>query len=105
MFSPPVWEKIARSLNFSGQELRIVRGVFDDRTELAIAGTLRVSAHTVHTHSERLYRKLGVTDRIRLVLRVIDAFLALTTAPGSDLPPICSNRTAGRCPLLRSNCL
>ena len=102
MFSPPAWGKIARSLNLSGQELRIVRGVFDDCTEPAIAGTLNISAHTVHTHSERLYRKLGVSDRVRLVLRVIDEFLALTGTPDSGLPPICSNRCAGRCPLGRA---
>ena len=102
MFSRLVWDKIGCSLRLSGQELRIVRGVFDDCTEPAIADELNVSSHTVHTHCERLYRKLGVTDRIKLVLRVIDEFLALTVAPGSNLPPICSNRAAGRCPLCRA---
>ena len=100
MFSEPIWKKISGSLKLSGQELRIVRGMFDDATELAIAGALKISSHTVHTHCERLYRKLGVSDRVKLVLRVMDEFLALTVAAGSTLPPICSNRAAGRCPLL-----
>jgi DNA-binding NarL/FixJ family response regulator len=101
MFSEQAWREIARSLKLSGQELQIVRGVFDDCTEFAIANNLRVSPHTVHTHCERLYHKLAVTDRVKLVLRVMDEFIALTVAPGSTLPPFCANRAAGRCPLLR----
>ena len=75
MFSKPAWQEIARSLKLSGQELQIVRGVFDDYTEFAIASNLQVSPHTVHTHCERLYRKLAVTDRVKLVLRIMDEFL------------------------------
>ena len=102
MFSEQAWMEIARNLRLSGQELQIVRGVFDDYTEFAIASNLRVSPHTVHTHCERLYHKLAVTDRVKLVLRVMDEFLALTVAPGSVLPPICGNRNAGHCPLRRN---
>jgi DNA-binding NarL/FixJ family response regulator len=101
MFSKQAWDEIARSLKLSGQELQIVRGVFDDNTELAIANNLRVSPHTVHTHCERLYRKLALTDRVKLVLRVMDEFFALTAASGTSLPPICANWASGRCPLLR----
>ena len=68
MFSEQAWQEIARSLRLCGQELQIVRGVFDDHTEAAIAANLRVWPHTVHTHCERLYRKLAVTDRVKLVL-------------------------------------
>jgi DNA-binding NarL/FixJ family response regulator len=99
MLSEQAWQEIARSLKLSGQELQIVRGVFDDCTEFAIADNLNVSPHTVHTHCERLYHKLAVTDRVKLVLRVMDEFLALTAASGTSLPPICANWAAGRCPL------
>ena len=102
MFSERAWQEIARSLKLSGQELQIVRGVFDDYTEFAIANNLKVSPHTVHTHCERLYHKLAVTDRVKLVLRVMDEFLALTVASETVLPPICANRAAGRCPLRRN---
>ena len=101
MFSEPAWKEIARSLKLSGREVQIVRGIFNDNTESTIAGNLAVSPHTIHTYCERLYRKLVVTDRVRLVLRVMDEFLALTLAPGSTLPPICSERAAHRCPLRR----
>ena len=102
MFSERAWQEIARSLKLSGQELQIVRGVFDDYTEFAIANNLNVSPHTVHTHCGRLYHKLAVTDRVKLVLRVMDEFLALTVASETVLPPICANRVAGRCPLRRN---
>jgi DNA-binding CsgD family transcriptional regulator len=93
------WMEIARKLGLSGRELQIVCGVFDDRTEFAIAADLGISPHTVHTHTERLHRKLAVDDRVELVLRVMDAFLVLTTAPESTLPPICANWAANFCPL------
>ena len=99
MFSEQAWEKIGRSLKLSGRELQIVREVFDDRTELAIANNLKLSPHTVHTHCERLYHKLAVTNRVRLVLRITNEFIALTFAPESDLPPICASRAKGHCPL------
>jgi DNA-binding NarL/FixJ family response regulator len=102
MFSEPAWEEIARSLKLSGRELQIIKDVFDDRTESAIAVHYGVSPHTVHTYCERLYHKLAVNDRVKLVLRITDEFLALTVASESILPSICANRTANRCPLRRA---
>ena len=99
MFSKQAWKEIARSLKLSGRELQIIKDVFNDRTECAIAAHYGISPHTVHTHCERLYCKLAVTDRVKLVLRITDEFLTLTAAPGSILPSICANRSAGRCPL------
>jgi DNA-binding NarL/FixJ family response regulator len=101
MLSDLAWQEIARSLRLSGRELQIVRAMFDDRTESAMAADLGMTKRTVHTHFERLHRKLGVADRLQLVLRVMEEFLVLTVAPGINLPPICANRAAGRCPLRR----
>ena len=99
IFGGQAWAEIGHSLKLSERELQIIRGVFDDRTEFAIATDLDISPHTVHTHVERLHRKLGIGDRAQLLLRITNEFLALTTALGSTLPPICANRVAGRCPL------
>jgi DNA-binding NarL/FixJ family response regulator len=81
MFSDQAWREIARRLRLSGQELRIVRGVFDGRKESAIAMDLGISPHTVHTHFERLHHKLGVADRVELVLRIMEEFLQLEGPP------------------------
>jgi DNA-binding CsgD family transcriptional regulator len=95
------WAAISGSLNLSNREQQLVRGVFDDRTDYSIALTLGISSHTVHTHFERLHRKLRVANRAQLILRVVDEFLALTAAPGSLLPPVCPNRTTACCPARR----
>lgn len=104
MFSEAAWEAIAKSLELSSRELQIVRGVFDDQIEYAIASDLKISPHTVHSHVERLHHKLQVADRVQLVLRVMDEFLRLTLSPQTKLPPICANWRVGGCPLSRPNC-
>jgi ATP/maltotriose-dependent transcriptional regulator MalT len=81
MFTEQAWEQLARSLHLSGRELQIMRGVFDDQTELAIARDLAMSPHTVHTHFDRLHRKLGVATRTGLVLSITRQFLALSASP------------------------
>jgi DNA-binding CsgD family transcriptional regulator len=70
-FSERAWRRIARSLNLSARELQIIHGIFSDRKEVAIAEDLGISHHTVHTYLERLYRKLGVSSRVQLVVRVV----------------------------------
>jgi len=74
------WKAIARSLRISDRELQIIQGIFDDRKEFAIADELKISMHTVHTHLERLYRKLGVSSRVGLILCILSEYL-------SSLPP------------------
>ena len=99
MFSPEAWAQIARSLGLSGRELQIVHGTFDDKTEFDIAADLHISPSTIHTHVERLHHKLAITDRAQLLLRVMQEFIALTAAPGNDLPPICAVLAARNCPV------
>ncbi len=77
VFSNQAWNRIVGSLRLSRREGEIVRGVFDDKTEYAIATELGMSPHTVHTHVERLHQKLGVADRVQLVLRILQEFLRL----------------------------
>jgi DNA-binding CsgD family transcriptional regulator len=96
--SPQAWGQIAGTLGLSPRELDIARHIFSDQTEAAIALALSISAHTVRTHTERLYRKLHVRSRVELVVRIVDEFLRLTADSASTLSPICAHRSAGRCP-------
>jgi hypothetical protein len=77
LFSDDIWRLLARSLKLSQRESQIPPAVFDDQKESTIAVNLGMSSHTVHTHLERLYRKLGVTSRVTLVTRVFVEYLWL----------------------------
>lgn len=102
VLSEEAWKAVSRTLELSGRELEIVRGVFEDRTEFAIANDLKISPHTVHTHVQRLHRKLRVANRVQLLLRVMDEFHGLMVSPGAGLPPFCANWESGNCPLDRT---
>lgn len=99
MISELGWQAIAGELDLTQRQLEIVRCVFDDQTEFAIAQELGISQHTVHTHLERLHKKLGVHGRLDLVLLVLATFLRLTADTSSGLPPVCGLHTQGTCPL------
>ncbi len=77
LFAEGEWEAICRAAGLSPREVEIVKLVFDDLKESAIAEALGVSPHTVHTHLERLYRKLGVSGRCAAVVRVFAIFRGL----------------------------
>ena len=70
------WRMIANSLHISDRELQIIQEIFDDRKESAIADDLTISVHTVHTHLERVYRKLGVSTRVGLILCILAEYLS-----------------------------
>jgi DNA-binding NarL/FixJ family response regulator len=71
------WTAVGLSLRLSPRELQIVQAVFDDLKEAAIADDLGISAHTVHTHLERLYRKVGARGRTTMAVRILAEHLRL----------------------------
>jgi DNA-binding NarL/FixJ family response regulator len=81
VFSDDIWRDLTRSLKLSRRESEILQAVFDDHKESLIANNLGISSHTVHTHLERLYRKLGVSSRVTLVSRVFVEYLYLQDGP------------------------
>src|SRR4051812_37291747 len=76
VFTDDAWRELATALRLSGRETEILKAVFDDQKESSIAGDLRISIHTVHSHVERLYRKLCVGSRVALVVRVLEEYLS-----------------------------
>ena len=81
------WEEIARELRLLRRHLQIARATFDRWKESAIASALHISEHTVRSHVKRLYRMLGVTDRVDLVLLIFQVFSALPASSRRALPP------------------
>lgn len=80
VLSDDMWRRIADVLRLSRRESEILQAVFDDQKESTIAVNLGISAHTVHTHLERLYRKLSVSSRVALVVRVVGVCLPPSTS-------------------------
>jgi DNA-binding CsgD family transcriptional regulator len=56
------WTAIVETLRLSNREAQIVREACYDESVLGIAARLRISPHTVHTHTGRLFRKLNVNS-------------------------------------------
>jgi len=85
----------------STRERQIAEAVLADQEELAIAERLRISPHTVHTHLEQLYHKLGVGSRVQLVVRLAEEAMRCVDKRCRASNFFCHRRTAGRCPLDR----
>jgi len=73
------WSRVADLLGFSPRELQIVRALFDDRKETAIAVDLGISPHTVHTYIQRIYQNLNTRSRVELIGAVVAAHLLPST--------------------------
>jgi DNA-binding CsgD family transcriptional regulator len=81
----PAWRMLIESLELSPREIEIVECILNlEDDEKSMALRLTMSSRTVHTHLERLYRKLRVTTRAQLMARVLVAYAALmsTSARG-----------------------
>jgi DNA-binding NarL/FixJ family response regulator len=80
VFSEEVWQRVTSVLALSARESEILQGIFEDQKECCIAANLGISSHTVHTHLERIYRKLQVSSRVELVVRVFAEYLSQPSA-------------------------
>jgi DNA-binding NarL/FixJ family response regulator len=76
------WDQLREALRLSQREIQVVRGVFDDWKEEQIAHELGLSPHTVNTYLQRLYKKLHVSSRAQLVVRVMADYLMLLNEGG-----------------------
>lgn len=97
LFSDQAWGGISKALGITRRELQIVHGVFDNLPESGIAQRLGISEHTAHTHLNRLFKKLTVTTRTELVLRVMEQVIVITASPEDGLAPLCQRHFSGGC--------
>lgn len=74
---------IANQSGLTGREIAVIQLLADGLTATTIAGRLAISSRTVHRHLGNLYRKLGVTDRVRAVLVAEEAGLLRVTSSGN----------------------
>jgi DNA-binding CsgD family transcriptional regulator len=77
--------RIGPRLGGSGRRQSTVAALArNDLSEDQIARELGISAHTVHTHFERVYRKLGVRSRCQLIVSLFRAYSRLPAAPSGE---------------------
>jgi DNA-binding NarL/FixJ family response regulator len=69
MFDSQEWELIARHLDLTDQQRRIVRWICRGLSNKVIAQRLGVSDNTVRTHVRLLYRKLKISNRVGVPVR------------------------------------
>jgi len=70
-FSDKQWELICHSLELSDREEFVCRLLCDGHTRAAIGDAMEVTTRTVRHYMERIHRKLGVHNRVGVVLRLI----------------------------------
>ena len=87
LFCDTAWAGIRDKLGLSVRQASIVRYVVADECDAAIARALGLSRSTVHTHMDRLHKKLDVHTRVELVGRIVAAYLTWRTE--SPPPPGC----------------
>ena len=89
IFPKREWNQLGFELKLSPRALQLVRGIFDDQTEEAIAYDLSISVHTVHSYLARIYQRLGVCSRVELLVYIFGRYLEQHRSPKS-------RRSAGR---------
>jgi DNA-binding NarL/FixJ family response regulator len=57
-------------MRLSAQQLRIVRLLCEGRRDKQIAAALTLSLPTVRTYFSRIFARVGVSDRMELLVRV-----------------------------------
>ena len=62
LLSSVQWTALTMRLGLSTRQAQVLRYAFYDERDSAIAKSLGVSEHTVHTYRIRLFRKLGATS-------------------------------------------
>lgn len=97
------WLRIHTALRLSVRESEIARGVLVGGSEQEIAASLSISAHTVHSYLDRIYRKVGARSRCGLVTRLFATFVQIhrlngTATASTEMVPQPSERVPSRAP-------
>jgi len=77
IFTHQEWEGISRSLGLSGRQTQIVALLLEGHKIFSVAAELNISPDTVRAHLRRLYPKLGVSDRLELMVCCVREFRRL----------------------------
>ncbi len=74
------WPSVGEYLGLSSRELELVQHILAGKKMFAIATDMGLALGTVKTYSQRIHRKLRVSDQRELTLAVVGAHLHLADA-------------------------
>jgi DNA-binding NarL/FixJ family response regulator len=81
-FAPDEWDRLATKLKLSPQQTRIIELILRNCCDKRIAAELGLKVPTVRTYLSRIFLRLGVDDRMSLVLKIFAA--SRDTPPAND---------------------
>ena len=64
------WVSVRESLHLSPRQAQVVKELLQAKGDKEIARDIGISVPTVRTHMDRLFLKLGVEDRMELLVHV-----------------------------------
>jgi transcriptional regulator EpsA len=71
----------ANPLDLSAREMEVLESICRGKTNLEIAAILDISPFTVKNHVQRIFRKIGVTNRTQAAARYSEAVRQAASAP------------------------
>jgi len=69
-FDAAAWAQVVTALGLAPQEARVVERILRGMCDKQIALDLKIGVPTVRTYLTRVFQRLGVDDRVQLILRV-----------------------------------
>ena len=69
-------------MELTPRQLTVLRLIFDGKSDKQIANQLKIRPPTVRTHVQRIYKRVGVSGRIELVVEIIREFLTTKSSRG-----------------------
>ena len=70
---PEKWRQLRQSLHLPRQQLRVVELILRNCSDKQIAAEIGIAIPTVRTHLTRTFARLGVENRMGLVLKLFAA--------------------------------
>ena len=70
LLSGQEWAQLTQKLELTPRQAEIVQHLLLGKSDKQIARELSISVPTVRTHMGRLFQKLGLRDRVELILHV-----------------------------------
>jgi DNA-binding NarL/FixJ family response regulator len=67
---PEKWRQLIKALPLPPQQIRIVELILRNCCDKEIAAALGLKVPTIRTYLQRIYQRLGVSDRVELILRL-----------------------------------